>query len=804
MRPATGLSLGPLWAVAGVLLGTASQLQQADLWAAWLYAAVGMGAAILRWPTARRRRAAWLLAGALLGWGLSGVRAAAYQAGALAPGSQASDVQVIGRVASLPQMDEQSERFEFVIESARQGGQAVALPGRVQLSWWSLTPERRVMAGERWAFTVRLRPPHGLFNPHGFDRELWWWERGLQAVAQVRDGPSGAAPQRLGMTPWHPIEWVRQQWVLSIERRVSSPREAGLVAALAVGDQNAISADDWTLFRLTGVAHLMSISGLHITGFAWVTTAVLGWGWRRAGRVWPSLLLRWPVPRVANWGGLLLALLYAGLAGWGVPAQRTVFMLAAAVALRASARQWPWPAAWLAVLGLVVLLDPWAMLQAGFWLSFVAVAMLMLSPRPACPEGLSPSRRALAFLQKMVGEQSRLTLALAPLTLLLFGQASVVGLLANLLAIPWVTLVLTPLSLLGACLPWAWEAAAWAAQVMLGVLSPLAHWPMAQLVRPMVPWPLGALAVLGAALAVMRWPMPWRVAGVLLALPALLWSAPRPAAGQFELLALDVGQGSAVLVRTATHSLLYDTGPRWGPTSNAGERVVVPALQALGEAPDVVVVSHRDSDHAGGSAAVAAAWPATRWWSSFDEAPARRCVAGQRWRWDGVDFEVLHPTEQDHVQARLSTNAMSCVLRVSAGGRAAWLSGDLDADREVRLALARPDLRADLMVAPHHGSRSSSHPALLNVLQPTLAIVQSGYLNRFGHPAPVVLQRYRERGIRWVNTPDCGAARWSTERPETIDCARVRLRRYWNAPGSGLQGEAGAPLAMLDSGETSP
>lgn len=804
MAPRAEGGLGPLWALGGVVLGTACQLQQVELWAAWAYAACGLGAGCLAVPGARRHRLLWLMAGALLGWGLTGARAVAYQGGALDPVWQARDVQVVGRVASLPQLDEQSERFEFVLESAQHQGRPLALPRRVQLSWWALSPERRVVAGERWAFTVRLRRPHGLFNQHGFDRELWWWERGLLAVAQVRDGPSGAAPKRLGMTPWHPIEWARQQWVQRIEHRVPSAREAGLLAALAVGDQNAIAADDWTLFRITGVAHLMSISGLHITGFAWLATALLGWGWRRAGRHWPALLLRWPAPGVANWGGLLLAVVYAGLAGWGVPAQRTVCMLAVAVALRASARQWPWPVAWLAVLGVVVVLDPWAMLQAGFWLSFVAVALLMLSPRPAMVHGVALWRRAPAALGRMVAEQSRLTLALAPLTLLLFGQASVVGLLANLLAIPWVTLVLTPLSLLGAVLPWAWDAAAWAAGVLLAALSPLAQWPMAQLVRPVVPWPMGAMAVFGAALAVMRWPMSWRVAGVLLALPALLWSPPRPAPGQFEVLALDVGQGSAVLVRTAGHSLLYDTGPRWGPTSNAGERVVVPALQARGEVPDMVVVSHRDSDHAGGSAAVAAAWPQARWRSSYDEDPARRCVAGQRWQWDGVSFEVLHPSAQDHEQARLSTNAMSCVLRVSAGGRAAWLSGDLDADREVRLALARPELRADLLLAPHHGSRTSSHPALLNVLQPSLAIVQSGHLNRFGHPAPVVLQRYQERGVRWVNTPDCGAARWRSDRPEAIDCDRVRLRRYWNAPGRGLVGGGGPALAMLEAGEPSP
>jgi competence protein ComEC len=248
-------------------------------------------------------------------------------------------------------------------------------------------------------------------------------------------------------------------------------------------------------------------------------------------------------------------------------------------------------------------------------------------------------------------------------------------------------------------------------------------------------------------------------------------------------MAIDVGQGSAVLLRTQSHSLLYDTGPRYGPDSDAGQRVVVPLLRALGERPDAVVVSHRDSDHAGGLDAVRAAWPQARWLSSFDAEPARRCVAGQRWEWDGVSFEVLHPSPGHYGpqgQGLLSSNAMSCVLRVATARHSAWLGGDIDAANETRIALARPQERATVLLAPHHGSLTSSSPVLLNTLQPRWVLVQSGYRNRFGHPSPVVLERYRQRGIPWVSSPDCGAATWRSSEPDRVECQRERHRRYWH------------------------
>ncbi|PKO30870.1 MAG: DNA internalization-related competence protein ComEC/Rec2 [Betaproteobacteria bacterium HGW-Betaproteobacteria-9] len=572
---------------------------------------------------------------------------------------------------------------------------------------------------------------------------------------------------------------------------------------------NPIERSDWDLFRTTGVAHLMSISGLHVTMFAWLAIWLVGGLWRRLAFVWPQALLAVPVPWAAGFGGVALAAAYALFSGWGVPSQRTVLMLAVVVGLRLLARQWPWPVVWLLAMAAVLLLDPWALMQPGFWLSFVAVAILFATDPgrrtrfDAAPfagqEVPTRPQRFMAVALGMLREQSVVTVALAPLSLLLFGQFSLVGLVANLLAIPWVTLVITPLAMLGVAVPAFWDLAALAVQGLGGWLAWLAQWPSAAVFRPIPPLPLALAGVLGGALLVMRWPWATRLAGLVLLWPVLSWQPPRPAAGEFDVMALDVGQGSAVLVRTSGHSLLYDTGPRYSPTSDAGQRVVVPLLRALGERPDTVVVSHRDSDHAGGSAAVQTEWPEARWLSSFDADPVRRCIAGQRWTWDGVDFEILHPSPEDFGPdgaGRLPSNAMSCVLRVGHARQSVWLSGDLDADRETRLALAQPDLRATLLLAPHHGSLTSSSPALLNTLAPAWALVQAGYRNRFNHPAPAVLARYRERGMRWVATPDCGAATWRSDVPDTVVCQREVARRYWHHRGEASPGIESAQIPV--------
>jgi competence protein ComEC len=313
----------------------------------------------------------------------------------------------------------------------------------------------------------------------------------------------------------------------------------------------------------------------------------------------------------------------------------------------------------------------------------------------------------------------------------------------------------------------------------------------------------------GGALLVMRLPPSLRLAGLPLLAPMLLWQPPRPAQGQFELVAADVGQGNAVIVRTAGHALLYDAGPRWGLDSDAGHRVLAPLLAAMGERLDLVVISHRDSDHSGGAASVLAQQPQARLVSSVEDShplwqgrPVARCLAGQRWRWDGVDFEYLHPGPQDYARPGVKPNALSCVLRVSQGQATALLAGDIEAPQELRLVEAAGELRADLLLAPHHGSKTSSTPAFLAAVRPAIVLVQAGYRNRFGHPAAPVLARYDALAARTFASPDCGAATWRSVEPSTVRCERRMSVRYWrSAPsGAGQAAHVADPSASRSAG----
>ena len=776
----------------GLLAGAALQLQQRGLWETWVYETIAAAslagtawAAIKMRAGLRRSAALWLLAAALA-FGLAGARSAVYVSHALAPELEGRDLQVTGIVAAMPQRSDAGTRFRLEVEAAFDAsGAPAALPPQLALGWYAgsaaLAPTDgdALQPGERWQMTVRLKAPHGHLNPHGFDYELFLWEQGLQATGYVRAGGRDAPPRRIGRTWLHPVEQARHAVRDAILRRVADPKAAGILAALVVGDQAAIDKADWDVFRATGVAHLMSISGLHVTMFAWAAALAVGWAWRRSTR----LCLAWPAQDAAVAGGVLLAAAYALFSGWGVPSQRTVCMLATVALLRLAGRRWPWPQVWLCAAAVVVTADPWALLQAGFWLSFAAVGVLFATEMRAAHA--VPMRLAGRFAF-VLREQGVVTLALAPLSLLLFGQVSVVGLAANLLAIPWVTLVVTPLAMAGVFVAPLWDVAAWAVQLLGIVLQWMAALPFATLSAATPPWWLAAGGVLGGLLLVMPLPAWLRIAGVPLLLPVLLWQAPRPAPGEFELLAADVGQGNAVLVRTASHTLVYDAGPRYSPESDAGHRVLVPLLRALGARVDTLVLSHRDSDHTGGAAAVLAMQPQAALLASIEPQhelqalrPATRCEAGRRWQWDGVTFELLHPRPQDY-DGQPKPNALSCTLRIGNGRAAALLAGDIEQPQESRLLQDGADLKADVLLVPHHGSKTSSSAAFLEAVQPRLALVQAGYRNRFGHPAAPVMERYAGRGIRVVRSDACGAAAWSSARPDAVDCERERSSHYWN------------------------
>jgi competence protein ComEC len=788
------------------LAGVAIHLQQPALWAAPLQMALLAGGSACLFAGWRRRR---FIVVALVGAALCGAGSAGWQAthrldDRLAPALEGRDLVVVGTVASLPQQGASGLRFRFAVESAQQGGAPVALPSRIALGWYKgfhedatlSEPQRALRAGQRWRFTVRLRQPHGSLNPHGTDYELSLLEQGVRATGYVRDGPAELLDAAAGFV----VERARQRVRDAIDASVADRRAAGVLAALAVGDQGAIEREDWDLFRNTGVAHLMSISGLHVTMFGWLAGVVVALLWRLS----PAAMLRVPVPLAARFGGLAAALAYAVFSGWGVPAQRTVWMLATVVLLQASGLRWPWLLVLLAAAVVVTALDPWALLQPGFWLSFMAVGLLMasspLDPRasidgaadaPVAERGLGA--RTLVLLRGALRTQVVATLGLAPLTLVFFQQVSVVGFAANLFAIPLVTLVITPLALLGTVLTPLWTLGAAVVQVLATALGWLGSMPGAVWTVAVAPWWAQLAGLLGAVLLVL--PLPWRVRALapLLVLPLLLPAVDVPADGQFALTALDVGQGTAVVVRTRSHLLVYDAGPQYARDSDAGQRVLLPYLRATGTARiDRLVLSHRDSDHTGGARALLAALPVGDVLSSLESAhpllglgtPASRCVAGQSWTWDGVRFDVLHPPAEAYERAA-KPNALSCVLRIGTSARSALLAGDIERDQEAALVEGQAAaLRSDVLIAPHHGSRTSSTAAFLDAAQPATAVFQAGYRSRFGHPAPDVVARYRERGIAVVTSPACGAWHWPHAGGDAAlqsgTCARTIGRRYWH------------------------
>ncbi|MCO5976113.1 DNA internalization-related competence protein ComEC/Rec2 [Ideonella oryzae] len=801
-----------LLSVLAGLSGVALQLAQPALWPAWVDVAL-LGAAFLTaWPFLRGGRARWacaLWAAALLMAGAASTseRARERLAERLPAALEGQELLVQGRVRGLPQAGPEGQMLGFEVEQAwrldaaawargrAEPAEALGLPTLIRLSWPEPAAAADPMgsgravprAGEAWRLPVRLRQPHGLVNPGGFDAELWLFEQGIGAVGTVRGTLPGQAVRLGGPRPWPPLEWLdhlRQRWRDHILLSSPSPQAAGLLAALAVGDQGAIGERDWDLYRRTGVAHLVSISGSHITLFAALAIVLVGRAWRAS----PALSLRVPAPVAGRWGGLGLATLYALLAGWGVPAQRTVWMLGGAVLLRSLGAPWPGWALCAAAAAGTVAVDPWALLQPGFWLSFLAVLMLlgMEDGSPAAEEDAEGvSRSAWRGLWQALRIQLLITLGLAPLSLVLFGQVSLVGLPANLLAVPWVTWVVTPLALLGTLWPPLWQLAVWAIVPLQAWLQWLGGWPLAAWSGPSAGVGPVVLAVLGGF--VLSLPLPWRAraCAVLLWLPLLLAPVSRPAPGRFELLAADVGQGSAVLIRTAHHLLIHDAGPRYGSDNDAGRKVLVPLLQTLSERQvDELALSHRDTDHVGGAQAVIDALPVARLRASLvpghpllaQVTDTRLCLAGQQWSWDGVDFRVLHPF---HVaRPDEASNTQSCVIQVrDAQGHSALLTGDIELAQEAALVQRWGDsLHSEVLVVPHHGSHTSSGEAFLAAVAPRVAVMQLGYRNRFGHPHPEIWDRYIQDGIDVVRTDHCGAWLWDGD---GASCTRNVRRHYW-------------------------
>lgn len=769
---------GRLAAAVAILAGAVLVQGLRALPPAWADAALAMIAMLVWMACGHRRCGVWIggLCLLALAFAWTAWRADLALNARLPHALEKQDILVTGTVTGLPQMQDGATRFEFTIDRANFHGRAVPVRGKVRLAWYASRHRSPPLIApcSSWQLRLRLKRPHGMVNPGGMDFERTALQQGIIATGYVREDP---ADRRLAAGAC--FDRARSRIARAIEAALPADAHAArLLRALSVGDERALDEHDWQVVRATGIAHLIAISGFHV-GLA----AVFGaWLVRALWWLWPGLGLRLARPLAEAAVALPAAIAYGALAGFGLPTTRTLVMIGVVVGWRLLRRAGGFGEGFSLALIAILLVDPLSVLSAGFWLSFAGVALLAWT--------LAHDHGWRGYLKEIGVVPLLMTVALLPLTVWFFGQASLVGPLANLVAVPFVSLVIVPLNLVACVLLFAWP---WAGQWLLHgcaylvdglwwLLTHLAAWPPAMQYLPEASLLAFVLACIGAVWLLAPRGVPARGLGAALLLPLCIPPLSVPTDGAFRATVIDVGQGLSVLVRTRHHALLYDAGARYPSGFDLGAAVVVPALHALGvNHLDELIISHGDNDHAGGATAVLAAFPGT---STEGGEPARgpvpmtQCHAGQQWRWDGVEFRVLSPP----TPVTLRDNDAGCVLLVTGRGGRLLLPADTSARIEPAIANAIPAGPPLVLVAPHHGSKSASSVAFLHAVQPQFAVASTGYLNGYHHPAPLIVARYAALGIPLLNTPDTGAVRlvFPIDRaPRILTEERQRHARYW-------------------------
>lgn len=685
----------------------------------------------------------------------------------LPPGESPRDLWLSGEIAGLPERQAQGDRqdWRFLFTPASDLG-----PRRIRVSWYRTDTVLR--AGQCWHLLLRLKSPRGLMNPGGFDYEAWLFREGIGATGYVRDAepcPEAETADRHDLR--RGLLHLRQQLVERVTDLLPQHPLRGFVLGLTVGDASAIDDGQWRVLRRTGTTHLLSISGLHITLAAGFVFFIARWLWALC----PALCLRLPAQRAAALAAMLSAVAYALLAGFSIPTQRSlVMLLVVMLALLGSRPLVPSHLLSVALLA-VLLMDTSAVLHPGFWLSFGAVAWMLY----ALAARVGPVPR----WQQWLGPQWVLAVALLVPCLFWFGESSLVSPLANAMMIPLFSLLIPWLLATVALLQtmpgeWMLQAGVHGLELLWHVLCWLAELPAAYGTWTPPSWPLLLLATLGLLVALGPRGLPARPMGLLLCLPVLLVRPLPPPPGHFDFTLLDVGQGHAAVVRTAAHVLLFDTGPATPGGLNTGEAVVLPYLRQQGiRHLDRLVLSHADLDHRGGLVAIR---DGIAIGEEIGTDRGRACRAGEQWSWDGVGFEFLHPDDEGW-----SRNEGSCVLRITAGAHALLLTGDIQALAEARLVeRSAHRLRADVLVVPHHGSRSSSGTRFIEAVNPQLALVPSGWANRWGFPKPEVVARYVEAGAQVEVSGHAGAIQLRVDPQRGVQRLsrwREQSRRLWRA-----------------------
>lgn len=741
----------------------------------------------------------WLLNSLLacaIGFTWASTLASVRLADALPDEWQQKNITVVGVVASLPEQTEHGQRFLFDVEKVLTPEAKVPqhLSLNVNQPYTSApvastiqTPQ--VQVGERWRWTVRLKRPHGVVNPHGFDFEGWALAENIRAMGSVRLKSGTTRLDKQVLNPRYWVDYLRANTATRIARTLNEKPYAGVIRALVIGEDSQISQNDWDVYLRTGTNHLMSISGLHITMLSGLMFTLVYWCWRRI----PILLITMPAKKAAAIAGMLTAIAYAAMAGFSIPTQRTLYMLMT-VTLMLLLNQRIAILRMLAIaLCVVVLLDPWAVNAAGFWLSFGAVAVIAFATGARIGQ--------MHWLSAAVKAQWAVTLGLLPFLVMMFGQFSLISPVANAFAIPIISYFVVPLAILGSLLPI--DIALHAAHAILGVtmtaLEALANLPHAtwQQAAPSV-WAM-VLAMLGVLWLLLPKGVPLRWLGAICVLPLLLGRTDNLPSGQAKVTVLDVGQGLSVVIQTAQHTLLYDAGTRFNAQSDAGGRIIVPFLRADGiHQLSGVVLSHDDMDHSGGMVSVFNHSPVGWLLSSlpseailFQQAPLDtipkqrnlQCVAGQHWQWDDVQFDVLYPTRERLDDVLLKDNDKSCVIKMTSSFGSVLLTGDIERSSEGYLIEHAPEqLASDVLIVPHHGSKTSSSHEFIEAVSPKFVVMTNGYLNRFGHPKAVIQQRYDDAGARVYRSDYDGAVQihFQAEQPITPTAWRKRQPKYWH------------------------
>ncbi len=688
-----------------------------------------------------------------------------------------TDVEVRGYIASIVETHVDGKRFLFDVVSPDRTA-AVRAPRHIELNWYDATSTPA--PGELWQLRVRLRSSRGFANPGGYDYEAQLLRKNIGATGYVREASGN---RRLDVARWSYVI-VRARALIAARLANALPNSPmlGIVQGLAVGDTSRMTSAQWRVFAATGTTHLMAISGLHIGMVALSFASGIAWLVARCERFIPLQRRQITVIGVQAIAGMIAAIVYSALAGFSIPTQRTLIMLCVYFGARLLRREVP-PTHGLAVALITVLLvDPFAPLAAGFWLSFGAVAALFFA---------TTGRRHTKSRWREYGRlQLIATIGLAPLLIGVFGNLSLISPLVNLLAIPFYTLLVVPLVLIASVtmlvsstlasvvlqgavhlLEWTWP--------LMEALSrlPLAMWPF-----PQAPTWAFILLLIGTFFLLAPGVFATRIAGATLCLPALIWQPIRPGAGEFELTLLDVGQGLSIVVTTATHALVYDTGPNFRSGRDTGELVVVPYLHARGlRRIDTLVASHGDADHIGGMESLLAQVPAERLLlgpSVTPRATSETCAAGQTWQWDGVRFEMLYPIGD---VTHLHRNDTSCVLRIQGIGGSALLLGDVERAAEQQLLTSGKLLASDIVIVPHHGSRTSSSPELVAATSPRYALFSAGFGNQWGFPKAEVQARWQAVGARSLQTSQGGAIEIAVTRDGLgpVRAYRAEHRHYW-------------------------